>query len=212
MAGRPSARSSSLGRDERGDNELLHDFLEGDREAFSALVKRHEDRLFAMALRMTGNRADALDATQDAFVAAFRRAKSFRGEAAFGTWLYRIAINATQDLLRKRRHESLTEDLDEADESQQRAGVSGIDDAVVDRVDIGRALAALSEEYREAVVMHDIGGVPYDEIARLTGTKMGTVKSRISRGRRRLSELLEQQRGDATSNYRDPDPTTDGVR
>jgi RNA polymerase sigma-70 factor, ECF subfamily len=212
-----------LARDDRGDNDLLQDFLAGDRDAFSILVKRHEDRLFAMALRMTGNRADALDATQDAFVAAFRRARSFRGDSAFGTWLYRIGINATQDLLRKRRHETLKDDVEDA---KQTAGDAGgrrregredsisdrVDDAVVARVDVARALASLQDEYREAVVMHDLGGVPYEEIAQLTNAPIGTVKSRISRGRRRLAELLEQGEGAPTSNPRHPDPTIDGVR
>ena len=199
-----------MGREERADGDLLQDFLAGDRDAFSVLVKRHEDRLFAMALRITGNRADALDATQDAFVAAFRRARSFRGDSAFGTWLYRIGINATQDLLRKRRHETLKDDVGDAEEEPREAGQSRLDDAVAARVDVSRALASLPEEYREAVVMHDLGGVPYEEIALVTGTKMGTVKSRISRGRRRLAELLEQPEGGEPSNPRDT--TIDGAR
>jgi RNA polymerase sigma-70 factor, ECF subfamily len=198
-----------LGRDQRADNDLLQDFLEGDRDAFSILVRRHEDRLFAMALRMTGNRADAFDATQDAFVAAFRRARSFRGDSAFGTWLYRIGINATQDLLRKRRHETLKDDVGDSEEEPRESPQRRVDDAVATRVDVARALAELPEEYRDAVVMHDLGGVPYEEIALVTGTKMGTVKSRISRGRRRLAELLEQPEGDSASNPRDP--TIDGA-
>ena len=177
--------------DGRSDEELLGDFVAGDRDAFPVLVRRHEDRLFALAMRMTGNRADALDATQDAFVAAFRRARSFRGDAAFGTWLYRIAINACQDLLRRRKPES-SRDADETAEDPIATGASArVEDVVGARVDLVRALAELPEEYREALVMHDLGGVPYEEIALLTETKIGTVKSRISRGRQRLAELLE---------------------
>jgi RNA polymerase sigma-70 factor, ECF subfamily len=174
---------------EQSDESLLHAFLGGEQQAFTALVRRHEDRMFALALRMTGSRADALDATQDAFLTMFRRAASFRGEAAFGTWLYRIGINACHDLLRQRARRAEEEDdrVEVADERSPR-----VDDAIAVRIDVARALGELSEEYREAVVMHDLGGVTYEEIARLTGAAVGTVKSRISRGRRRLAELLEQ--------------------
>lgn len=164
--------------------------MDGSDAAFSALMRRHEQRVFALALRITGNRSDALDATQEAFIAAFRRARSFRGEAAYGTWLYRIAVNACKDLLRKKgRLPSPTED--EAVLAHLNTAAPAADRAIA-RVDIARALAALQEDYREAVVMHDLGGVPYEEIAKITQTNIGTVKSRISRGRARLAELLEQ--------------------
>ena len=203
-------RWSSLGRDAGSDEELLEDFIAGDRSAFPVLVRRHEDKLFALALRMTGNRHDALDATQDAFVAAFRRASSFRGDSAFGTWLYRIAINACQDLLRKRGRETV-QDLEDPAEAPITDDTERIEDAVVARVDVARALAALPEEYREAVVLHDLGGIPYEEIARITGAKMGTVKSRISRGRRRLAELMEHPQTPATSNPSEPGTSIDGA-
>jgi RNA polymerase sigma-70 factor (ECF subfamily) len=193
----------------RSDAQLLDAFVAGERSAFEELVRRHEDRLFGLALRMTGNRADALDATQDAFVAAFRRAPSFRGDAAFGTWLYRIAINATQDLLRKRGRDVVSE-TEEA-EAPVRSAVERVEDAVVARVDVARALAALPEEYREAVVMHDLGGVPYEEIAQLTGAPMGTVKSRISRGRRQLAGLLEHRDAVEPSNKATRDTTPGGA-
>lgn len=171
------------------DESLLDAFLGGDHQAFTTLVRRHEDRMFALALRMTGSRADALDATQDTFLTMFRRASSFRGESAFSTWLYRIGINACHDLLRRRSRRAEAEgdrpDLEDARTSR-------MDEAAALRVDLARALAELPEEYREAVVMHDLGGVPYEEIASLTDAAVGTVKSRISRGRRRLSEAMEQ--------------------
>ena len=192
----------------RSDEELVGAFVAGERSAFEELVRRHEDRLFGLALRMTGNRTDALDATQDAFVAAFRRAHSFRGEAAFGTWIYRIAINASQDLLRKRSRDVVSE----TEETEAHAGgAERVEDAVVARLDVARALAALPEEYREAVVMHDLGGVPYDEISQLTGAPMGTVKSRISRGRRQLAELLEHREVRQTSNQTTRDTTPGGA-
>ncbi|HVL65394.1 MAG TPA: sigma-70 family RNA polymerase sigma factor [Actinomycetota bacterium] len=172
------------------DAELVTRFVAGEEPAFAALMRRHEDRVFALALRMTGDRADALDATQDAFIQAFRRAPGFRGDSAFGTWLYRIAINACHDLLRKRGRAPVPEA-----ELPERADTARVDDATAARVDIAAALARLQEDYRTAVVLHDLGGVPYEEIAVETGVSIGTVKSRISRGRRRLAALLEQSAG-----------------
>lgn len=160
----------------------------GDERSFTELVKRHEDRIYALAFRMTGARADALEATQEAFIVAFRRASSFRGESSFGTWLYRIGINASKDLLRKRR-DVLMEDVGVI-HPEEHSNV--MEEAASARIDVTRGLARLPEDYREAVVMHDLGGVPYDEIARLTSVPIGTVKSRISRGRRMLAEVLEQ--------------------
>jgi RNA polymerase sigma-70 factor, ECF subfamily len=170
------------------DEELLERAAAGDQPAFSALVRRHEDRVFQLSLRITGDRADALDATQDTFVSVFRQAGSFRAEAAFTTWLYRVTVNACRDLLRKRRR--LPEPTEELPE-RARPGI-GTEEVVGLRIDLARALAQLPEDYRDAVVMHDLGAIPYDEIAKITGAALGTVKSRISRGRRRLAELLEQ--------------------
>jgi RNA polymerase sigma-70 factor (ECF subfamily) len=179
---------SATGAPGLSDEQLLRQAAGGDQGSFSALVRRHEDRVFGIAIRITGDRADALDATQDTFVAVFRQAGSFRGDAAFTTWLYRVAVNACRDLLRKRRR--LPEPSEELPE-RSSPGI-GVEDAVNLRLDLAQALAQLPEDYREAVLMHDLGAIPYEEIARITGAALGTVKSRISRGRRRLAELLEQ--------------------
>lgn len=181
--------------DPRSDDDLVRSFLEGDQTSFAELMRRHEERIFGLAFRMTGNRADALDATQEAFVSAFRQAHRFRFDAAFGTWLYRIAMNACHDLLRKRNRWSGEDDQDERRDERS----SRFDEQITTRIDVTQALAELPKEYMEAVVMHDIGGIAYDEIARLTDTQIGTVKSRISRGRRRLAELLEQRDPSAES-------------
>lgn len=172
---------------DRSDDALVDDFVGGDQEAFDELMRRHESRIFALAFKMTGSRADALDATQDTFVSAFRQLPSFRKDAAFGTWLYRVGINVCKDFLRKRNRHPW-----EGDEKLESTPAPGdVERGAVARIDVVRALQALPEEYREAVCMHDLGGIPYEEIARLTATRIGTVKSRISRGRRRLAELLE---------------------
>jgi RNA polymerase sigma-70 factor, ECF subfamily len=171
------------------DEDLVRRFTEGNEAAFSELVQRHEDKIFALAYRITGDRAEALDATQEAFISLFRRAGSFRGESAFATWLYRIAMNAAYDALRRRR--PTVEVRADLDEDLGRSAASAMEEVAGIRSDIAGALAQLPPEYREAVVMHDLGDIPYEEIATLTKVSLGTVKSRISRGRRRLAELLE---------------------
>ncbi len=195
--------------DVASDETLLRRALEDDdQEAFATLVKRHEDRIFALAMKMTGDRSDALDATQEAFLAAYRRGRSFRGESSFGTWLYRIAINACKDTLRRRTRDPLPADdaftdPGGADPARSHARTGIVEDAVATRLDIAKALALLPDEYRVAVVMHDLGGIPYEEIAHLTRTAVGTTKSRISRGRRKLAALLEHPAGARASKERD---------
>lgn len=181
-----------MARDEElPDAELLTKAAGGSGAAFGILMRRHEDRMFAMALRMLGERADALDATQEAFIAAFKQARSFRGESAVGTWLYRIGINACKDFARKRKRWGAQDDVDQLSDPKETG--RSIDETVTTRLQIQEALVKLPDEYRDAVVMHDLGGIPYDEIATATGTVVGTVKSRISRGRKCLAQLLEPE-------------------
>ena len=181
----------------QSDHDLLEAFLGGDNDAFSGLMERHEDRIFGLCLKMLHNRSDALEASQEIFITAFRRAASFRGDSAFGTWLYRIGINHCKDMLRKRKDLLLETDQLEIERVDPRQ--RGIDEATALRLDLSKALAGLPGDYREAVVMHDLGGVPYEEIAAITGVPVGTVKSRISRGRRQLARLMEHVEGMDTS-------------
>ncbi|MEA2435416.1 MAG: hypothetical protein QOG54_2873, partial [Actinomycetota bacterium] len=132
---------------ERSDEVLLRAFLDGDQNAFSDLMRRHEDRVFGLAYRITGNRPDALDAAQDAFIAAFRRASSFRFDSAFSTWMHRVTLNACYDLMRKRGR-TTPEEHPEHEES--RGSAAALDDAVALRLDVSKALASLPEDYREA--------------------------------------------------------------
>ncbi|MDQ3984996.1 MAG: sigma-70 family RNA polymerase sigma factor [Actinomycetota bacterium] len=172
--------------DELTDAQLLRLFLSGRDGAYEVLMRRHEEKIFVLALRMTGNRSDALDATQDTFVAAFRKAKTFRGQASFGTWLYRIGINTCRDLIRRRNR------LPEPSEIIDNPASTRIEDPVVARVDLARALDRLTEDYREALIMYELAGFSYEEIARAQKVAVGTVKSRISRARDRLASELEQ--------------------
>jgi len=197
----PSREGSDKRTDHRppDDNDLLDSFVGGDNDAFSVLMARHEEKIFALSLRMLRNRSDALEATQEIFITAFRRAGSFRGDSAFGTWLYRIGINHCKDALRRRKDILLERDSPEFESRHQ--GVPRLDETASLRLDLASALAQLSDDYRNAVVMHDLGGIPYEDIAASAGVPIGTVKSRISRGRRQLARLLEQAEA--------PDPSKD---
>ena len=191
---RPPSRRFASSVDDRRDEVILQAFLSGDRGAFDELVRRHEDAVFGVALRMMGQRADALDAVQETFVAVFRRAHAFRGDAAFTTWLHRIAINTCKDLIRKRGRFPL-----EAGEQIERADPADVSGQVTAHVDLAAALATLPEDQRVALVMFELGGIPYEEIARATKTQIGTVKSRISRGRQALARAMEQATHPETS-------------
>lgn len=182
---------------ELSDAALLARWLKGDERAFTELMRRHEDRIFALGLKMLGERADALEATQETFITAFRQAHTFRGESAFGTWLYRVGINTCRDLLRKRARTPVPDEA--AVEALQTTTIRAVDEVASVRLDVRRALEELPEEYRIAVVMHDLGQIPYEEVARITGSPIGTVKSRISRGRKMLAATLEHPGGARSS-------------
>lgn len=197
------------------DAALLRAHVEGDPEAFGLLFARHRDRLWAIALRTMGNPEDAADGLQDGLVAAFRRAGSFRGEAAVTTWLHRVVVNACLDRLRaarSRRAEPLPDDLAEYErrgstQTSTDAGDDPLEAVVVDerRRTVLEALEQLSSDQRAALVLVDMEGYSLSEAAAILGCAVGTVKSRCSRGRRRLAGLLELHLGE-------PAHTTEGNR
>ena len=173
------------------DAELLRRHVAGDPDAFGTLVGRHRDRLWAVALRTMRNPEDAADALQDAYISAFRRAGSFRGESQVTTWLHRVVVNACLDRLRRMRvraADPLPEDLDRStvlasrptdplEEQQQRD-------------DVQAALAQLNPDQRAALVLVDMQGYSVEEAAAILRCAPGTVKSRCARGRARLVPLL----------------------
>jgi len=170
------------------DVELIQRVASGDSDAFDELMRRHEQMVFAVCLRIMGSRDTALDAVQDTFLTVFRKADRFRAEAAFTTWLYRVATNTCFDLLRKakrRRTEPLPEHHDPVD-------VHTVDDleSVELRPSIEEALQAITPDYRAAVVLSDIHGLGIEEISETLEIPAGTVKSRVFRGRRQLAEIL----------------------
>lgn len=176
------------------DEELVAAAQGGDRAALDALLRRHYDRVHAVCRRIAGSTRDADDAAQEAMIRIVRSLDGFDGRSAFGTWAYRIATNTALDELRKRArrpqlHSVADDDLhrapDPADEHAHRQVES-----VVDRLAIDSALAALPAEFKAAVVMRDVGDLDYAEIAAALGVPIGTVKSRIARGRRMLLDSL----------------------
>jgi RNA polymerase sigma-70 factor, ECF subfamily len=172
----------------RSDAELLAAHVEGDPDAFGELVHRHRDRLWAVALRTLGDREEAADAVQEALLSAFRRASTFRGEAAVTTWLHRIVVNACLDRIRRRaaRPTSPLGEIEPADLIDGHA-------AAEQRIDVARAMATLPEGQRLALVLVDMQGLPVLQAAEILGVAEGTVKSRCARGRAALAPLLGQR-------------------
>ena len=182
------------------DHDLLRAHVSGDPDAFGILFHRHRDRLWAVALRTMGNREDAADGLQDGLVAAYRRAGTFRGDAAVTTWLHRVVVNACLDRLRAakvRRTDALPDDLEEY---RDRGSLASTMPATEDPADVSirgerhrlvlAALRELPHEQRAALVLVDMEGYPVARAAEILDCAVGTVKSRCSRGRARLAEVL----------------------
>jgi RNA polymerase sigma-70 factor, ECF subfamily len=170
----------------QSDPELLAAHVAGDQDAFAALVRRHQDRLWAVAVRTLGNREEAADALQDALISAYRRASSYRGDAAVTTWLHRIVVNACLDRRRRqvaRPAVSLAEH-EPADRRDRHA-------AVETRLDVRAALDRIPEHQRQALVLVDMHGLSVAEAAQVLDVAEGTIKSRCARGRAALLPLLQ---------------------
>ena len=176
--------------DPRDDAVLAHRASTGDRSALEVLLDRHVDRIHAVCRRICGP-DDAFDATQDALISITRSIDRFDGGCAFTTWIHRVATNAALDELRrrKRRPDPVAPDPDSviAVISSSRAGDP---ERAVDRLDLDAAMAKLPDEFRVAVVLRDVADLDYAEIATALGVPIGTVRSRISRGRAALAREL----------------------
>jgi RNA polymerase sigma-70 factor, ECF subfamily len=173
----------AVGGDERDDTALLRAHAAGDPDAFGELIRRHRDRLWAVALRTLGDREEAADAVQDALLSAYRAAERFRGDAAVTTWLHRIVVNACLDRARRRQARP-TVPLPEVDVTA--APAPDRDTALA----VQQALRELPAEQRAALVLVDVQGYPVAEAAEILGVAEGTIKSRCARGRARLAVLL----------------------
>jgi len=173
------------------DAELLARVVTGDREAFDTVMRLHEERVFSVCLRILGDRERALDATQDTFLTVFRKVRQFQGRSAIGTWIYRIAVNTCYDQIRRAKRrpiEPLPDHVEPSDPGAEQA----IESAAL-RPDIEMALASLSPEFRNAVILADLEGLALPEVAEVLGIPVGTVKSRVFRGRRLLARQLGNQ-------------------
>jgi RNA polymerase sigma-70 factor (ECF subfamily) len=151
-------------------------------------MRRHERRVYNLAYRMLGEVNDARDATQETFLSCFRNMKRFRGDAAFSTWLHRIAVNVCYDSLRKRRPMA-----DEAVEREAAGATPDHADQTAASVDVQRALLTVPPEFRAVLVMHEIQDLPVDHIAEALELPPGTVKSRLHRGRVALARALKRE-------------------
>ena len=166
----------------------------GDRDALEVLLRRHHDRIFAVCQRMTGNPADAADATQDTMISIVRALPRYDARAAFGTWAYRIAVNASLDELRRRKRRPEPTEDDALGDGALHGSRAPSPEDVADRLDIDAALLRLAPEFRAAVVLRDLCGMDYAEIAEVLDIPAGTVRSRISRGRATLASQLAGNR------------------
>ena len=168
------------------DRELLSAHCAGDPDAFGELFRRHRDRMWALALRTTRDPEVAADAVQEAFIAAFRRADSFRGEAAVTTWLHRIVVNSCLDRLRRIKPVAHLPDADLSVMADARDHHHGVEV----RLDIRAALEQLPEGQRMALVLVDMHGLSIAEAASILNVAEGTIKSRCARGRAAMAALL----------------------
>lgn len=166
----------------------------GDGTALEELLLAYEKKVYNIAYRLMGNEADAADMAQEALIKIYRSVRGFKGEASFSSWIYRLTVNTCMDGLRKRKHSPVS--LEFACESGMPLEDSAADTpethalSIERSEDIQKAINMLSCEHKAVVVMRDLGGLSYEEIAACLKISVGTVKSRISRGRQRLKELL----------------------
>ncbi len=176
------------------EKELLRRAAQGDASAFSELLGAHEQKMYAVCYRMCSNEYDAQDCLQEAMLRAYKALPRFKGESAFATWLYRIAMNTCLDALRRKKSQASTSLDSLLSEGWSPQSNSESPDEHVIRSERNRvlhaAIAELPEEMRAAIVLRDVHEMSYDEIAEILNVNIGTVKSRISRGREKLREKI----------------------
>lgn len=165
----------------------------GDAEAFSALVETYETSVYRLALRMCGNAHDAEEVTQEAFLAAWKGLPAFRGESKFSSWLYQLTSNAAIDFLRReKRHRGATPIEEEIDLAAPGTPQQAAEEAEL-REALQQALDALTPEHRQIFLLRQMQQMSYEEIGRLLGLESGTVKSRLSRAKKQLRQILTQR-------------------
>ena len=181
---------------ESHEDKLISRAAAGDGAAFSELMTMHEKRMYAVALRMCANREDAQDCLQDAMLRVYRSIGGFKGQSSFSTWVYRITMNPCLEELRRRKTRSASS-LDTMLEGgwSPTDGENGPEKQAVaseQRRVLNSAIADLPEDMRSAIVLRDVQGFSYEEIAEMLEVNIGTIKSRISRGREKLRQILRE--------------------
>lgn len=177
---------------------IINAVLDGDSNAYELLVREYEKNVYNLALRMTGNSEDAYDMSQEAFIKAYNSLSSFRGDSKFSVWLYRIVSNVCLDFLRSRNRRatvSLSVENDEGEEveldiADEASSPQALLDRSLTRDAVRRGLQALPPDHREILLLREIQGLSYDEIAETLDLEVGTVKSRIFRARKKLCAFL----------------------
>ncbi len=183
---------------------LVEKSISGDTEAFQSLIAKHQKKVFNIAYRMMGNEEDAKDMAQEALIKAYKNLENFRMDSSFSTWLYRIATNTCLDELRKkkRKGDEISLSVDKSEDNDMPVKELAVDRKGPEteylkrerkRV-LGEAIRALSEDYKRVIILRDINGFSYEEIADICEMNIGTVKSRINRGRGMLKEKLLEHR------------------
>jgi RNA polymerase sigma-70 factor, ECF subfamily len=192
------------GAEETADAVLVGRSQSGDMKAYDQLVLRHRNRIFAMIRNMTHHEADAWDLTQDVFIKAWNALGNFESKAKFTTWLYRIAHNVVYDWNRRKKHEVVGELHDETLENERidpaAIAIPHVGDSPDEKMAMGElkkkieaALAKISPEHREIVILKDVQGLAYKEIADVMGCTIGTVMSRLFYARQKLQTLLRDE-------------------
>jgi RNA polymerase sigma-70 factor (ECF subfamily) len=181
------------------DHRLIQDCLNGNTAAFGELVARHQDRLFNSVVRLVDHTEDARDVVQEAFLHAYQSLRSFKGDSLFFTWLYRIAVNAAISMKRKQRvvlrmHSTgeNSQAIDPLDPSESNRPGHAIEMAEEER-SVHEALQKLSPEHRAVLIMRDMEGMKYEEIAEVLNVPVGTIRSRLHRARLEMRDVLLQE-------------------
>lgn len=186
------------------EKELIRRSQDGDGEAFGHLIERYKGKMFNLAYGMIGDRSEADDLAQEVFIKAYYALPKFQFRSEFGTWLYRIAVNHVRDYLRKSRHRLDEVSIHELGETIPAAADSSLEERQLAdrrRLLVQTALRRLSEKYQAILILRDMQGLPYDEIARILGISPGTVDSRLHRARKKLREKLAVMVGGQGGDY-----------
>lgn len=191
---------------EPSDEELIRSTLAGKTRAFDVLVRRHSRKLTAMLIQVLNSEADAYDVAQEAFIKAFHSLRYFKGDSAFYTWLYTIALNQARNFMRKRKREGngfsidndengdpLEKDSELADKGREADPIRNTQNAEL-RKKIARAISQLSPAHQEVVTLADIQGLSFPEISKMTNVTEGTLRSRLHYAHKQLQSLLAEER------------------